>query len=391
MGKKRKNGEGTWGTKKVKGVIYKYFRDSNGKYFYGKTEKEIKTKIKTYENSLPKPKGSSTLFIDYVDDYIHNKIDVESTTLDGYEDVVTGMLKPYTIANCEIQNLNEDNMREYVNELAKKYARSSIQKIIAVIRPPLKYAVKHGHITTYPLEDVKIPSEDKVAVKKREVPYIIESDLNKLYIESKRINQKGVCYGGRVGQPTYGINAEIIVFIGHTGLRISEAIGLKWEHVDLKNKYIHIREAVVNIKDRSENAERKYKKKRKGTKSGAGERDIPLSNVAIEMLEKFSQRHPNHKPQDSVILTEKGTSPTLSNIRRIIDTMLIRSGCSIQHCGLHGLRHGFGAILLNRGVDIKKVSILLGHEDITTTYNIYIDFTKEQISQSVISVLDNIE
>lgn len=387
---KRKNGEGSWGTKTIKGTTYKYFRDSNGKYFYGKTEKEINIKRKAYENSVQTTTGSSVLFIDYIDNYIHTKIDVESTTLDGYEDVIKGMLKPHPIANCEIQNLNEDNMRDYINNLAKKYARSSIQKLVAVIRPALKYAVKHGDITIYPLEDVKIPSEDKVAVKKKEVPYIIESDLNKLYIESKRINQKGITWSGQYGKPTYGVNADIIVFIGHTGLRISEAIGLRWEHVDLENKYIYIREAVVKTKDRSD-SNKKYTNKRKGTKSSAGERDIPLSNIAIEMLEKFSQRNPKHKPQDPVILTEIGTSPTPSNIRRILDSMLIRSECSIKHCGLHGLRHGFGAILLNRGVDIKKVSMLLGHKDITTTYNIYISFTKEQISQSVISVLDNIQ
>jgi hypothetical protein len=37
---KRKNGEGTWGSKIIKGTEYKFYRDANGKYFYGKTEKE---------------------------------------------------------------------------------------------------------------------------------------------------------------------------------------------------------------------------------------------------------------------------------------------------------------------------------------------------------------
>ena len=45
MGRKRRNGEGTWGTKTVNGHKYKFFRDSNGKYTYGKTEKQIKEKL----------------------------------------------------------------------------------------------------------------------------------------------------------------------------------------------------------------------------------------------------------------------------------------------------------------------------------------------------------
>lgn len=44
-----KNGEGSWGTKNVKGVSYKYYRNADGKYFYGKTNKEINAKRKKYE------------------------------------------------------------------------------------------------------------------------------------------------------------------------------------------------------------------------------------------------------------------------------------------------------------------------------------------------------
>jgi phosphopantothenoylcysteine synthetase/decarboxylase len=45
MGRKRRNGEGTWGTKTVNGHKYKFFRDANGKYTYGKTEKQVKEKL----------------------------------------------------------------------------------------------------------------------------------------------------------------------------------------------------------------------------------------------------------------------------------------------------------------------------------------------------------
>ena len=41
---KRKNGEGTWGEKTIKGIKYRFFRNTEGKYFYGKTDKEIKEK-----------------------------------------------------------------------------------------------------------------------------------------------------------------------------------------------------------------------------------------------------------------------------------------------------------------------------------------------------------
>ena len=46
MARKRKNGEGSRGTKTIKGKVYRYFRDADGKYFYGNTDKEIKQKIR---------------------------------------------------------------------------------------------------------------------------------------------------------------------------------------------------------------------------------------------------------------------------------------------------------------------------------------------------------
>ena len=55
---------------------------------------------------------------------------------------------------------------------------------------------------------------------------------------------------------------------------------------------------------------------------------------------------------------------------------------------LHGLRHSFGSMLLLDGVDIKMVSLLLGHKDISTTYNIYINFTKNQVFDKVLSSLN---
>ncbi|MBD5509016.1 MAG: hypothetical protein HDR05_13495 [Lachnospiraceae bacterium] len=46
MAGKRKNGEGTWGKKKIHGDEYFFYRNADGRYFYGRTEKEVKAKIK---------------------------------------------------------------------------------------------------------------------------------------------------------------------------------------------------------------------------------------------------------------------------------------------------------------------------------------------------------
>jgi len=51
--------------------------------------------------------------------------------------------------------------------------------------------------------------------------------------------------------------------------------------------------------------------------------------------------------------------------------------------GVHALRHTFATLLLKNKIDIKTVSKLLGHSDVSITYNTYIHVIKEQEAEAV--------
>ena len=57
--------------------------------------------------------------------------------------------------------------------------------------------------------------------------------------------------------------------------------------------------------------------------------------------------------------------------------------------GVHTLRHTFASLLIKKGVDIKIVSDILGHKDVSFTYNIYVHILEEQKTQAM-SLLDDI-
>ena len=63
--------------------------------------------------------------------------------------------------------------------------------------------------------------------------------------------------------------------------------------------------------------------------------------------------------------------------------MLTRAGCKVEDCGLHAIRHSFGSMLLSQHVDLKTISVLLGHKDIQTTANIYLDVSDDLAINSV--------
>lgn len=401
---KRKNGEGSWGVKKIKGVEYKYFRKqyegmNNPKYFYGKTEKEIKSKIKEFEDQhkiLTPTEIEKITFGEYIVNWLNNvkRLEVKRRTFDGYEDSVKNQIlnyHKYDIAGKQMGSINQDMFQEYYNSLSKKYSRAAIQKNYTIVNQCLRYAKKKNVIRENYVIDIALPSEDNVAVKKKEIPFLPEEDMDKLYLESKRINEKGFNFGGKIGQPVYGSNAQAIVLIEYTGLRVGELLGLKWSDYDKENKYLNIKNNLSTIKnrDKKDESENNYIREDTSLKTSKGYRSIPLHDIAIEMLDYFEKINPNHTPDDYIIINKLGNVINQRNLTRTLNSMLIRSKCSVTKCGLHALRHSFGSFLLIRGAEIKIVSELLGHRDVTTTYNIYIHILPKQ-HEEVIQLFDKL-
>lgn len=75
------------------------------------------------------------------------------------------------------------------------------------------------------------------------------------------------------------------------------------------------------------------------------------------------------------------------NIDRMFRNILAK--CDIEPCGVHVCRHTFASMLFKKGIDVKTVSELLGHKDVSVTYNVYIHLIQEQ-KQQAIDLLDAI-
>lgn len=275
--------------------------------------------------------------------------------------------------------------------MAEAYSRATIRKNYVIVKQCLDYAKTKQHIKENYLENVTIPSEDLVKVKKKEIQFLTVEDMNKLYKESKRVNIEGFNFGGRIGEPVYGNNAYAIVLIIYTGLRIGEMMALKWKDVDLESKFIYVRGSLSEIKNRDKKDEddKKYIKDTTTVKTKSGVRSIPLADRAIEMLNLLSDKNPNHKPDDNVFVNKNGSVVNRGNVTRTLEAMLTRANCDVKKCGLHSLRHSFGSYLILNGVDVKVVSTLLGHKDVTVTYNVYVHLIEQQRVDAV-NVFDKI-
>ncbi len=130
-----------------------------------------------------------------------------------------------------------------------------------------------------------------------------------------------------------------------SGLRVSEALGLDFAHVDLDQKLVRV------------------------LGKGRKERLVPLTGPAAERLGRYLEQRGAFGPaprEQAIFLGKRGGRLSRKQADRIVKEMAVRSGapCSISP---HTLRHSFASHMLQAGADLRSVQELLGHSRISTT------------------------
>lgn len=384
---KRKNGEGTWGKKIINGKEYirysKTYSDKR-KDFYGQSISEVKTKILKYEKSNM-INSEITIAKQPIQEYMENWLnniriyEIGERTFLTNKTTFKNYVKNSSLGMVQIGNITSKDIQTMLNDMAKNYSRSTITKTFCLYNLCYDYAVSVGDLANNPCISVKVPRENAVAIKKKQIAFLDMDDIEKLYNEADRLNTKGNIINGKEGTRVYSANAYAIPLILYTGMRIGECTALQWKNVDLDNKTISIVQAHSKALD--ENGKEIRIIKTPKTKKSV--RTIPISDNCIKILTKIQALRKHCNPDDFIITCKA------SNLTRTLYSMLKRANCSIEKCGLHALRHSYGSMLLSKGVDIKTISELMGHTDISTTANIYVNVSKKLAVDSV-ALLDKL-
>ena len=380
MATRRKKGEGSWSKKIIKGIEYQRYRKLyNGTYkeFYGRTVKEVKEKIQEFESRnmyIKKSDIRKQTFGEYLENWFKNVrvYEVESSTYLRNEQTINYHIKDSSLYNAQMANVDFELCQSLINKLSEKYSRSTISKVYVILNMCFNHALAKGHIGENPMIKVKMPKESSLVTKKKEAKWLSSNDVEKLVLEAERVNTREFRIKGKVGERVYGVNAYYVILIIYTGLRIGELMALTWNDIDFKNKTLSVNKS--RAKGKIDGKTALYIK---DPKSESGTRLIPLSDRAIYALQKIKEC----SSSDSELIVSNTSSE--SNITRTINRMLFRAGCETEKCGLHALRHTFGSLLLEKGVDLKTISYLLGHSDITVTANIYLHITREKAVNSI--------
>jgi len=157
-------------------------------------------------------------------------------------------------------------------------------------------------------------------------------------------------------------------FLAHTGLRISEAIGVTWAHLDLgKKPRVRVREQV-------------YEGERQALKSRSSRRDIPLAPVMAERL-RAVRRDRYRNELSPVFVTVAGTELSRANVAsRILKPAA--SGIGLEWVSFHTFRHTCASLLFAAGKNVKQVQEWLGHADPAFTLRTYVHLLDEGLGEA---------
>ena len=181
-------------------------------------------------------------------------------------------------------------------------------------------------------------------------------------------------------------DSYVVFLLFKLGLRIGEAVALKWSDIDWETREIHIHRMESRMED--ENGKLKvviveYTKK----KSPAGDRYLPLSDYEINLFQTIRQinEEAGYCDDDFIFCDEEGRT-TSREIDNCIRAHCNRAGIEVKSA--HDIRRTVASEMDRNGVPIEMIRWFLGHNDTATTRGYILNNQgKEKTKQIVIESL----
>jgi integrase len=319
------------------------------KVLYGKTREDVASKLVTalndVKNGLTLPSYRMTLgaFLEqWLADVVWQRN--RPSTAQGYEFYVRKYIIP-ALGRHQIRKLTPQQVQRFLNEThAKGLAPRTVQYIRAILRRALNQALRWELVA----RNVATLA-DPPPGRSPEMRPLTTADARQFLAAAR---------GHR--------HEHLFAVLLGTGLRIGEALALRWSDVDLDDSVITVRHALERIHGRPWRLA--------VPKSESGKRLVPLIGPTAEALR--AQRTLTLEMRlavgaawqdlDFVFPTAIGTPGDQSNVYHQFKKLLRQAG--LPDCyRVHDLRHSTATYLLAAGVPDRLVMGIMGHSQLSMT------------------------
>ncbi|MBD0328585.1 MAG: site-specific integrase [Thermoleophilia bacterium] len=167
----------------------------------------------------------------------------------------------------------------------------------------------------------------------------------------------------------------LVELLAGAGLRVSEAIPLRWKDLDLGRRRVRVRRSMVD-----------------GVigkpKTEYGRRDVPLSPALARRLWEERKRAGEGRDDALVFADRTGKAVAYNALRRALKKASERAG--VPWLGVHALRHTAASLLFAEGWNAAQVQHFLGHHSAAFTLATYIHLLDHDLPEplAVDSILD---
>ena len=336
------------------------------KTYYGDSRKAARDQmtgdLAKQQQGITIPTGRKTLG-EFLDQWLEDSVKpVRSPkTYISYAEQVRLHIKP-AIGHVLLRKLTGPQVQRFLNSLAdtdsknvkgQKLSARTVAYNRTILRMALKQAVEWRLIPHNPAAD----GIKTAKVERRRVEAVT--------VEQAQAILKAVA--------AHRLSALFVLYL-FTGLRRGEALGLRWQDVDLDGRKLRVKGQLQRINKQLVLSEK--------PKTDHSRRVLTIPQPAVTALREHRARQledrmrlgPDWTDTGLVFATELGTPLEPRNIKRALDKLL--ENAQLPHCRIHDLRHACATLLIQAGEDLKTTSEILGHSSIKVTADVYVHISE---------------
>ena len=301
----------------------------------------------------PKKPAAEPSFSVLLDDWLATvRPRLKETTFAVYSTIVECHLRP-TFGERGISAITENDVNDFLNAMSTPpdgLSASTVKGIATVLRAVLAHGALYGCRVD--------PGACRCTARIGKTEVCIFSDSEQAQIVS-------VC-----GKNPSCKNLGILICL-QTGLRLGEICALKWGDISEETGVLTIRRTLSRIRSADGGAATQLHFGE--PKSQCSRRTIPLSPQLWEILRQ------RRLEDDCFVLSGSADKPVEPrSMQRHFKTVLRSIGVADRN--FHALRHTFATKCVERGFDVKSLSLILGHSDVSITLNTYVHPSKLALS-----------
>lgn len=270
----------------------------------------------------------------------YKKNTVKKSTYYNYSYSVAKYLYP-SFAGKNITKIK--NYNNFIEELSDTLSPKTVRDIVTKLKEIINF-YEEEHNTKLNIKKMSLPKMNKKEIQ-------ILSNKEKQKLEKYCIEQNSLKSLG-------------ILICLNTGLRVGEVCALRWENVDFETRRIHVEKTIERIYSKEEN---KTIVIIDTPKSITSVRTIPINSKLYNILKQIRGKS---KKTDFVLTGSSEHYVEPRNYQYYFKEILKRS--KVKKYKFHTLRHTFATNCIEAGMDIKSLSEILGHADVSITLNIYV-------------------